>query len=160
MDNMKLPTPCILWTKAKTRNGYGVATVNGKQVYAHRLAAANAFGQIPVGVLVCHRCDTRACVNPDHLFLGTHKDNMQDMRTKQRSASGERHKSRTRPDTVNRGEGVGTSKLTSEEVAEIRAVYAPGKSGVKRPNSYMGLAEKYGISYAAVHKIVNGKMWI
>lgn len=150
---------CIIWSKAKTKSGYGVTTVNGKTVYAHRLAAEQAYGPIPKGVMVCHRCDTPSCVNPEHLFLGSHKENMQDMRMKGRSAGGNRHKSVTKPDSVQRGEKVGTSKLTEEQVACIRASYTPGKSGVKSPNSYMSLAKSYGVSYAAIHKIVNGRMW-
>jgi hypothetical protein len=151
---------CIIWEKAKTPTGYGVTYKNGKNVYAHRVAAELAFGPIPKGMMVGHKCDTPSCVNPDHLFVCTHRENMEDMRRKNRSASGSRHKSRTRPESVAHGEDVGTSKLTAKQVAEIRALYSPGKSGVKRENSLMSLAKTYGVSYTAIHKIINKKAWI
>lgn len=151
---------CILWEKAKTPKGYGVTTRNGKQVYAHRVAAEIAYGSIPEGMMVCHSCDNPSCINPDHLFFGTHKDNMADMRRKGRSAGGDRHKSKVKPESVQHGEQVGTSKLTAAQVAEIRSAYTPGKlGGLPRPNSLMGLAKQYGVSYAAVHKIINRRTW-
>ena len=150
---------CTIWNKAKTPQGYGVTTKNNKTVYAHRVAAEEAYGPIPEGMMVCHRCDNPSCVNPDHLFFGTHKDNMNDMKRKGRSAGGDRHKSKVRPDSVQHGEAVGTSRLTAEQVGSIRSTYKPGKSGVRRPDSLMSLARQYGVSYTAIHKIVNRETW-
>lgn len=79
---------CKLWQGAKTPKGYGVLTVSGKQIFAHRLAYRLFHGVIPAGMLVCHKCDTPDCINPDHLFLGTAKDNTQDMSIKGRGLYG------------------------------------------------------------------------
>lgn len=76
---------CIIWTKSILKNGYGQDYLNGAQTrYAHRIAWIKKYGSIPKGLLVLHKCDVRNCVNPNHLFLGTHKDNTQDMLNKKR----------------------------------------------------------------------------
>ena len=70
---------CWLWTGALNSKGYGSLRVNGKSVSAHRLSFLWFKGDIPDGMLICHTCDTPSCVNPDHLWLGTPKDNHKDM---------------------------------------------------------------------------------
>lgn len=75
---------CWLWTATKTHGGYGLVKANGRQGVVHRMAWELTNGPIPSGLLVCHRCDVRNCVRPDHLFLGTAKENTQDMLAKGR----------------------------------------------------------------------------
>lgn len=77
-------TGCILWTGAKTSAGYGMLRFNKKAYRTHRLSYIEAFGEIKEGMHVLHRCDVPSCINPQHLFLGTHADNMRDMAAKGR----------------------------------------------------------------------------
>ena len=83
---------CIIW-QGSTSAGYGAVRVNGKTRKTHRLSYEEYVGAIPAGMCVCHKCDTPLCINPDHLFIGTHDDNMKDMVAKGRSSklSGSKH---------------------------------------------------------------------
>lgn len=134
---LETDTGCWLWT-AGVRNGYGKFRYKGAAALAHRVAWELTFGPIPAGAHVLHRCDTPPCVNPDHLFLGTHADNMADRDWKGRTLHGERH---------------GSSKLTEEEALAIRSEYSAGNTTLKQ------LGRKYGISWSQVGHIVRGKNW-
>ena len=83
---VKKDSGCWEWSKS-TRSGYGQVRWNGKLIFAHRLSYFIVNGEIPKGLFVCHKCDNPSCCNPDHLFLGTHIDNMMDMRTKGRGGN-------------------------------------------------------------------------
>ena len=89
---------CWVWTSSRDRNGYGYFRISGlygrKAFGAHRIAYELTYGLIPPGMEVCHRCDTPACVRPEHLFLGTHATNLGDAAHKGRFPAGDAHYSR------------------------------------------------------------------
>lgn len=100
----RAPSGCWLWTGAAYPTGYGAFSLNQKTVGAHRASWILRRGPVPKDRCVLHHCDVRACVNPDHLFLGTLGDNIQDMVKKGRQAKGECHGTKTHPEIVRRGE--------------------------------------------------------
>ena len=75
---------CLEWTKSKNKDGYGIVRYNKKIMLAHRVSYMKSKGDIGESEMVCHKCDNPSCINPDHLFLGSHADNMEDMRVKGR----------------------------------------------------------------------------
>jgi hypothetical protein len=133
-------TGCWLWTRTQHRQGYGSLWVSGAMQYAHRVAFCEFLGD-PGTLNVLHRCDVPACINPDHLFLGTHADNMQDMVRKGRS----------RPSGA-RGEQCGRGVLTEAVVGRLRALVASGTSIAEAARIE---AVKYRTAVAAVH----GRNW-
>ena len=82
---------CWNWTAGKRRNGYGIFRYKGKLACAHRVSYEIEYGSILDELCVLHKCDNTGCVNPDHLFLGTQLDNMQDKVKKNRQFKGEIH---------------------------------------------------------------------
>lgn len=129
----KTPT-CWIWVAGKFRNGRGAFIIKGKTQYAYRVAWELTYGFIPSGLEVCHKCDNPHCVNPDHLFLGTHQDNMNDMVSKKRSRSGEFSPK---------------AKLTWIQVEEIR----------NSPESQKTLAKRYSVSRQLIGKIKRLIYW-
>ena len=133
---------CWLWTGGTRLNGKGVAyprhhNDDQKSIGAHRFAYELTHGEIPKGMYVCHKCDTPLCVNPDHLFVGTHHDNMRDMVQKKRSFTG-------------RGESkIGRSKLTNEQAQQIRLMQF----------SQSKIAALFGVSQSTISRIKRGESY-
>lgn len=128
-----LNTPCELSAAPVAVCGYARVSVSGRgRLYAHRWAYELAFGPIPKGLQVCHKCDEPRCVNPDHLFLGTLRDNMADKFSKGRQAKGAQ-----------------LSKLSEEDVNTIRASQLAQRE----------LARLYKIDRSTVSRIKSGKRW-
>lgn len=129
---------CWNWIAGKNSAGYGVLKISGKSVYAHRLSFELFIGPIPEGLCVCHQCDKRGCVRPDHFFLGTKADNWNDMiRKGRRSVIGELNDN---------------SKLNEEDVILIKDMLNHGRS--------MGLiASDFDVSKTCVAHIKYGNTW-
>ena len=132
---------CWIWSRAKRGKGYGTTSLNGKLIYAHRASWLIKNGLIPDGMVVCHRCDNPSCVNPEHLFLGTHRENILDAASKGLM-------------TGNRtfGEEKPQAKLNEQQVIKIRQLYIDG-------TSRRHLAQIYKMSINTIDNIVNRRTW-
>lgn len=136
-------TDCWEWKGAFYGNGYGNIMLENQRVTgAHRASFLIYKGEIPFGLNVCHHCDNRSCVNPSHLFLGTDKENMQDMTDKGRRRS-------NTPVGINHCH----AKLTNEKVLEIRRKYTP------RVITLQDLADEYEVSKRLIYLIVKKQIW-
>lgn len=131
---------CWLWSGTLlSATGYGQLQIAGKAISAHRLSYKLFRGALPVGSVVCHKCDVRACVNPDHLFVGSPADNVADMWAK----------GRARPPT---GDDHGGAKITAADVPRILARLLIGHSCAQ-------VAADYGVTDCAINAIRRGKSW-
>lgn len=138
------PAPaCWLWTGAQQRKGYGRVAFLGRIWGAHRLAWFLSFGDIPDRKQVCHRCDNPPCCNPDHLFLGSNSDNVQDMLQKGRFVVGRRPMG-----SMNRA-----SKLREADIAAIRA------NGELTFAEARNVARQYGVTPQNIMNIVKRRSW-
>lgn len=148
LDRHSMPEPnsgCQIWlSSSRNPYGHGHMGVNGRTVMAHRVAWMCNHGEIPDGMLILHKCDTAGCINPDHLFIGTHQDNEDDKVRKGRQARGAKL---AHPRA--RGERNGNSKLTLVDVISIRKINAPQRQ----------IAEKFGVTQAIISKIKRREVW-
>jgi hypothetical protein len=137
IEQWSMPEPnsgCWLWMSRLSTNGYGLI-LNGPRhkrtpIQAHRLSYGLYKGPIEPGLCVCHRCDTKACVNPDHLYLGTHQRNMDDAAKN----------------------GLMGRALNIEQVKEIARLFAAGASNRQ-------VADIFGVAMSTVQRIRNGETW-
>lgn len=125
---------CYIWTASRNKKGYGTIGIGGKTCLSHRVAWVFKHGSIPDGMLICHRCDEPACVNWRHLWIGTNRDNLDDMLKKGRSRHGENHID---------------AKLTERNVLAIR----------DDSRSLRQLSKVYGVGYGVIGQIKRREIW-
>lgn len=142
----------------KNQHGYGMCKREGDQYFTHRLSYEMLYGPIPPGLMVCHRCDNPPCCRPDHLFLGTSRDNQRDAIFKGRRGS------RNRPErygsmygmttkALPKGEAHWKARLTEEDVRVIRARYAAGED-------VQSIANDYPVTRVNINYVVLRRTWV
>lgn len=145
----KTDSGCWIWKGSPTgSNGYGRILVNGRHIQAHRYSYEKNFGEIPDGMFVLHKCDVPLCVNPDHLFLGTIKDNSDDKVNKNRQAKGIQL-SIAQNNSKRKGSLNANSRLKESDVISI----------YKDQRAQRKIAEEYKITQATVYSIKKQRSW-
>ena len=153
-----IPEPnsgCWLWEGMLNKTSrYGLFNLghgkNVKQIGAHRLSYEIHKGEIPKGMCICHKCDVRECVNPDHLFLGTQKDNLDDMRAKGREGGWQKASPKKLSELKNRmANNRLRTKLTKSDVENIR----------NDKRSCIVLGKQYGVNRETIRQIRLNKSW-
>ena len=153
--DVDLVSGCWEWIGGKNAEGYGSfgtlhrGTLRGYN-RAHRFSWLIHFGEIVDGLYVCHKCDNPSCVNPHHLFLGTHQENMRDKISKGRQRAGHIY---TGESHIHHGQGSPFNKLTEADVTEIVSLKREGVLSLRQ------IAKKFGISSSVVNNIWHGRKW-
>ena len=129
---------CLIWKGSFHRSGYGQFSIGRRKIMAHRFAFWYYTDIDPLGMCVCHKCDTKLCVAKHHLWLGTQRDNIDDAMAKGRIQRHEQH---------------WNARLTMDDANNIRTLYAAG--GITQHQ----IAEQYDVIDTAVWKIISGKRW-
>lgn len=136
VSSVRAANGCLVWNGARSAEGYGHMSIEGRSTLVHRLAWQVANGPIPAGMFICHRCDNPPCIEVSHLFVGSPADNHRDMVVKRRKA---RLAGSSNP----------RAKLTADTVAAVR-----GARGTNR-----AIAETFGITHSHVSRIKRGTAW-
>jgi len=136
--DVRSPSECWNWKRGRDRAGYGAFSNNGKRHLSHRHSYELCVDPIPPGHYVCHKCDNPPCCNQNHLFAGTHADNVADKVRKGRQCRGE-----TRP----------TASLTDRQASQVRVEYATGMFTQQQ------VADRFGVDVSVVQRITHGRCW-
>jgi hypothetical protein len=126
---------CLIWQRAVNEDGYGIVLLNGKPQPAHRVAWLLVYGAFPKNE-ACHTCDKPACVRPDHLFDGTHRENMIDASKKGRMAKA----------------GTKLAKLTRDDIPLIHHMH---KNGL----AYRTIGKVFSVDESTIRACINGRTW-
>ena len=140
MNGLEITSNCWISKRSVRKDGYSSLKVNGKEVLAHRLSFEIFRQAIPVDKLVCHTCDVRNCVNPDHLYLGSDSTNAKDRQVRNKSC-------------IQTGEKNHRSFLTYQHVLDIREMIKNGYRGST-------LAKYFGLKETHISAIKNKKIWV
>jgi hypothetical protein len=160
LNRIKIKDECWEWQGKITNAGYGEIRNSQKYSLVHRLSYEIFKGEIPLDKIVCHECDNKKCINPDHLWIGTYKENYDYAKFKNRipDQTGWKHTEETkkkfkfRPHADRRGEKHHLSKFTNEDVLNIRELL---KKGVTQKE----IASKYGVRQTTISRIKNKDRW-
>jgi hypothetical protein len=135
-DKVDIGDSCWLWTGSLNHSGYGLFRFRGQSRVASRVSWILSNGEIPKGIFVCHKCDNPRCVRPSHLFLGTHRENIDDMMLKGRAQKA-------------RGETASSSKFSNEQTEEIRNMYK--SSGL----TMRALGKLFSVNSGTICRMIN-----